>query len=290
MSSRRISFDGGVRTLVGFGAAWVALFAVFTPLETITAEVSTELWYLQEVVFFLAIVGVAVLLARRDSVGPGELGLSRRHLRPGVLVFAGVYLGVNLLGVGLASAFNLQFGPDLITETVPERYGPLPAPWVLFVLLNVLVGIAEEFAVRGYFQNKLIAELGGGSRLRVALGILTASVAFGVLHAPGALLTGGSATAVGGVVVSRSVTGVFFGSIYELTRNVYFVALLHALGNTWPLLVDWGDWSGTALYAFFAGGVVLYLVGTLGYRYWAKDTDLDPTTERTGADSRPSAG
>jgi membrane protease YdiL (CAAX protease family) len=285
MFGRRITFDAGVRTLVWFGAAWVALFAVFIPLETLASGISKEVWYLQELVFFLAIVGVAILLARLDGVGPGELGLSRRHLLPGVLAFAGVYAGLNVLGVSLAAAFGLGWGPGLITETVPEQYLQLPSSWLLFVMLNVLVGIAEEFSVRGYFQNKVIAVLGGESRLRVGLGVLTASVTFGVLHAPGALLTGTSATAVAGIVLSRSVTGVFFGLFYELTRNVYFVALLHALGNTWPLLIDWGDWSGTALYAFFAGGLLLYLGGALGYRYWAEDTDLAPTTERTGAKS-----
>ena len=93
MSGRRITFDGGVRTLVGFGAAWVALFAVFVPLEPLASGVSTGVWYLQETVFFLAIVGVTVVLARLDGVGPGELGLSRRHLLLGVVAFAGVYSG-----------------------------------------------------------------------------------------------------------------------------------------------------------------------------------------------------
>lgn len=274
---------------MGFGAAWGALFAVFVPLETLASEVSTEVWYLQEIAFFLAIIGVAVLLARLDGVGLGDLGLSRQHLPPGVLAFVGVFAGVNLLGVGIAVVFGLGWGPDLITEVVPEQYLPLPSSWLLFVMLNVLVGIAEEFSVRSYFQNKVIAVLGGESCLRVGLGVLTASVVFGVLHAPSALLTGASATAVVGIVLSRAVSGAFFGLFYELTRNVYFVALLHALGNTWPLLIDWGDWSGTALYVFFAGGLLLYLGGALGYRYWAEDTDLAPTTERTGAEFPPFA-
>jgi len=146
----------------------------------------------------------------------------------------------------------------MVTDIVSERYTSLPASLLLYLLLSLLVGSAEEFSVRGYFQNKVTAVLGGGSRLRVGLGILTASAVFGLLQVPGALLTGTSAMALVGIVVSRAVTGVFFGTLYELTRNVYFVAVLHALGNTWPLVIEWGDWSGTALYAFFAGGLVLH--------------------------------
>jgi membrane protease YdiL (CAAX protease family) len=288
MSDRRITFDGGVRTLLGFTTAWVALFAVFVPLETVASGVSPEVWYLQEVAFFLAIVGVTGLLARVDGVRLGALGLSRRHLLPALVAFAGVYLGLNVLGVGLAVRFGLPWGPGMVTDIVSGRYTSLPASLPLYVLLSLLVGLAEELSVRGYFQNKVIAVLGDGSRLRIGLGILTASVVFGGLHAPGALLTGTSATALVGIVASRTVTGLFFGTFYELTRNVYFVALLHTLGNTWPLLIEWGDWSGAPLVGFFLGVTLLYFGATFWYRRWAEETDLAPTGERTGSGSGPS--
>lgn len=86
--------------------------------------------------------------------------------------------------------------------------------------------------------------------LRIALGIGIASVVFGLLHAPGALLADATIVDVLGFVGLRALTGVFFGSFYELTRNVYFVALRHRLGNTWPLIIDWNAWSGTVLGVF----------------------------------------
>jgi membrane protease YdiL (CAAX protease family) len=288
MTDRRIVFDGGVRTLAGFTAAWVALFAVFIPLERVASGVSPEAWYLQEVAFFLAIVGVTVLLARLDGVRLGDLGLSRRHLLPALVAFAGVYLGLNVLGVGLAVGFGLSWGLGMITDIVSGRYASLPASLLLYVLLSLLVGVAEELSIRGYFQNKVIAALGTESSLWVGLGILTASMVFGLLHVPGALLMGTSATGLVGLVASRTATGLFFGTFYELTRNVYFVALLHTLGNTWPLVVEWGDWSGTALYAFFLGVTILYFGAAFGYRRWAEETDLAPTAERTNSGSRPS--
>jgi membrane protease YdiL (CAAX protease family) len=285
MSGRRITFDGGVRTLLGFITAWVGLFAVFVPLETVASGVSPVGWYLQEVAFFLAIVGVTVLLARVDGVRLGDLGVSRRHLLPALAAFAGVYLGLNVLGAGLAVSFGLPWGPGMITDIVSGRYASLPASLPLYVLLSLLVGLAEELSVRGYFQNKVIALLGDGSRRRIGLGIVTASVVFGALHAPGALLTDTSATTLVGIVASRTVTGLFFGTFYELTRNVYFVALLHTLGNTWPLVIEWGGWSGAPLVGFFLGVTLLYFGATFGYRRWAEGTDLAPTGERTGSGS-----
>jgi len=86
--------------------------------------------------------------------------------------------------------------------------------------------------VRGYFQAKVITLLGDGTRRRTALGIVTASVLFGALHTPGAALRGASIGVVLGSAALPALTGLVFGAFYELTHNVYFVALLDGLGDT----------------------------------------------------------
>lgn len=282
-SIHRITFKSGVQTLIGFGLAFAAILAVFVPLEASALEVSAGVWYLQEVILFLLIAGITLALLRRDGVRVSDIGLSGEYLVPAVLAFGVIYAGLNVVGVGLAAVFDLRWGLDLLTTTVPAPFDSLPASWIMFILLQFSIGLVEEFSLRGYFQNKVIALLGGDSHLRIAVGVLTASVVFGVLHAPGALLSGAGITGVVGVVVSRTLTGVFFGTFYELTRNVYFVALLHGFGNTWPLLIDWSHWSGAPLMAFFTGVALLYFGVTLGYRYWATDTALTPTVRRTDA-------
>jgi membrane protease YdiL (CAAX protease family) len=284
-SINRITFESGVQTLLGFGLAFVAILAVFVPLNEFTLEASAGVWYLQEVILFLLIAGITLALLRKDGVEMSDIGLSAQYLLPAVLAFGVIYAGVNVVGIGLAGVFDLPWGLALLTATVPAPFDSLPASWTVFILLQFFIGLVEEFTIRGYFQNKVIAFLGGDSHLRIAAGVLTASVVFGVLHTPGALLSGAGIAGVVGVVVSRTLTGVFFGTFYELTRNVYFVALLHGFGNTWPLLIDWSTWSGTPLIAFFVGVTFFYFGVTLGYRYWAADTALTLTVRRTDAGS-----
>lgn len=280
-SINRITFKSGVQTLIGFGLTFAAILAVFVPLNELALEVSAGVWYLQEVILFLFIAGITLALLRQDGVRVSDIGLSAQHLVPAVLTFSVIYVGLNVVGIGLAAVFDLPWGLDLLTATVPAPFDSLPASWTVFILLQFFIGLVEEFSLRGYFQNKVIAFLGGDSHLRITVGVLTASVVFGVLHAPGAMLSGAGIAGVVGVVVSRTLTGVFFGTFYELTRNVYFVALLHGFGNTWPLLIDWSNWSGIPLTTFFVGVALFYFSVTLGYRYWATDTALTPTVRRT---------
>lgn len=165
-----------------------------------------------------------------------------------------------------------------------EQFGSLPAPWLLFVLLNFLViGLVEEVAFRGYFQSKMIALLGEDTRLQIALGILATSVLFGAPHTPGALVSGAG---LGGALTAATlpaITAVLFGVIYELTHNIYLVALFHGLGNIWPLVIDWPAWSGTALIGFWVAAACIYVGAIVGYRYWAAGTERPYRVDRTEA-------
>lgn len=281
MTDHDRSFDGGTRTLAGFGLAVVLVVAVFVPLGERAEAASVSLWYLQELLLFVTIAGFTLVLLRRDGIRLRELGLSLRHLLAALVAFGVLYLGLTVAGIALALGFGNPWGLDLLTKTVPARYTALPAPWLLFVAFQFFVGLVEEFAFRGYLQTKVIALLGGDRRRDIAVGILTASLLFGLLHAPGAVLAGASITGVVGVVLSRALTGVLFGGFYEATTNVYFVALLHGLGNTWPLVVDWATWSGPSLVAFFGAVGLVYFLTTIAYRRFTAGTDLAPHLPRT---------
>lgn len=279
--------------MVWFGAA-VALWATaFTFADAAAADRAAWLDLAGQIAKFAVLAAIAVGVLRMEGVRPAELGLSRRHLRTGVAAFAGVWVAINLVGAGVAAVAGNEWGAGLILQppaSAGEQVETFPAPWVVLVAIQFLVvGAVEEFVLRGYFQTKVIALLGDGTRFRIALGVVTASAAFGVLHTPGALLATGSLETALGAAALPALTGIFFGAFYELTRNVYFVAALHGLGNTWPLVVDWSGWSGTPLVAFFAGVAVVYVGATLAYRSWALDTDLTPAIRRVDA-SRRSTG
>jgi membrane protease YdiL (CAAX protease family) len=129
----------------------------------------------------------------------------------------------------------------------------------------------------------MIALLGDDTRFYVALGIMATSLLFGALHTPGALVSG---TRLGGALTAATlpaITAVFFGIIYELTHNIYLVAMFHGLGNTWPLVINWPSWSGTALVGFWVGVACIYVGAIVGYRYWTAGTDYPPRLDRTDA-------
>jgi membrane protease YdiL (CAAX protease family) len=267
-SRRGATFEGGLRALAALGLGF-ALLAVVSglvgPLVTADARPAwvAPAWSLAK---FGALAALALGVFRMEGLAATDLGLAPRLFRPGVLTFAAVYAGVTLLGVGVAVVAGLPWGVDVLVD-LPAQWTGIPAAGVATVAFQFLVvGVLEELVFRGYLQTKVVALLGDDSRARVALGVVVAALAFGLMHAPAVLVAGGSPAAVLVVVLARAGTGVAFGALYELTGNVYLVALLHGLGNTWVLLVDWTTWPTDAVVAFFLGVAVVYVGGALAYR------------------------
>ncbi|WP_436930623.1 CPBP family intramembrane glutamic endopeptidase [Halosimplex halobium] len=232
---------------------------------------------------FRVLAGIALLLLRVEGVRPGEIGLSRRLLGPALLAGFGLWAALNVVAAGLAVALGNQWGFGLILE-MPARWPDVP--FTLFTSLAfdfLVVALVEEFVFRGYLQTKVIALLGDDSRARIGLGILAASVVFGALHTPAMIVQGASPSGIVGTAAFLGLSGLGVGILYELTHNVYFVALLHAVGNTWPLVADVWTWSGTAVVAALVAVLVVYFGVTFAYRSWALDTDLTPVVERSEA-------
>jgi membrane protease YdiL (CAAX protease family) len=292
MTTRSITFTGGINPLIAFGLGFALVTAIWVLLGDLVAEQSAWIGLLTEVGKFAAIGGLIWLILRMEAVEVSALGFSRRHVLPALLAFGAFWLAMNVLGLGLALGFGNEWSISLIWF-VPEvsstaiDYGSLPGGWVLLIVLNFLVvGVIEEVAFRGYLQSKVIALLGAESRVHIGVGILVTTLVFGALHTPAAIV---DSQGVSGIVASAAlptVTAIFFGVIYEVTQNLPFVALLHGFGNSWPLVIHWGDWSGTPLLLFWAGTAVIYLLVTGGYRYWAADTPVTPVVRREEAIAR----
>lgn len=280
MTEHRLTFQGGWRTIIGFAVAFAVVTAIWVPLTTAVADLSAWLQLATEIGKFAVIFVAVWALLRIDEVRFAELGLSRWHLRTALVAFAGLWVGLNALGFGIAVVTGHDWAMRLIwqfPEATPEvqQYAPLPATGFVLILLNLLViGPVEEIAFRGYFQSKLIALVGDDTRLHIALGIGVASLVFGALHTPAAIVAGNSLGGVVGAALAPTLTAILFGIVYELTHNVYFVALLHGFGNTWPLVVEWATWSGTAFTVFWIGTACIYLSATFAYRYWTHSSQL----------------
>jgi membrane protease YdiL (CAAX protease family) len=289
MTQQRPAFQGGWRTVVGFAAAFALVTVIWVPLTAAVSTASAWVQLVTEIGKFAVIIGAVGVLLHLDEVRFFELGLSRWHLRTAVLAFAGLWMAMNAFGFVVAVLTGNDWAVSMIwqfPEAAPEvqRYSPLPATSLVVILLNFFViGLIEEITFRGYFQSKIIDVFGHNTRLRIALGIGVTTIVFGVLHTPAAIVAGNSLGGVVGAALAPTVTAVLFGIFYELTHNVYFVALLHGFGNTWPIVVEWANWSGTSLIAFWLGTACIYFSVTYAYRYWTAGRASKEAPSRTSS-------
>jgi membrane protease YdiL (CAAX protease family) len=271
-SWRPFPFEGVrplVAFLIGFSALvlasnllWNALFDVDPGLGT--APRVYNLWGAASSTLQFAL---PALVLRYENVRLREIGLDPRLLAPALAAGGAVVVAINVAVAGLgASAGNtLSLGLyPLYQSLLPGTSAAMLAATGVHHYL--FTGPAEELAFRGYLQNKLVSLFGDPTRGTRAAAVLVASASFGLLHLPVVLL--GADLTPGGVVAAillSTVSGAVFGVIYELTRNLYLVIILHGFGDWWPLFVDaggvaWPNWGMIAL---------VYTLVVLGYRWWA---------------------
>lgn len=87
------------------------------------------------------------------------------------------------------------------------------------------IGIAEEFLCRGWIQNEFIEKF-GKSRKQIILSIILSSLIFGLIHITNALY-GQTLFETFIQIIQATAGGVFLGSVYYRTKNIWAVAFLH---------------------------------------------------------------
>lgn len=274
MDTRVVSIDERPSRLIAFLVVVGVYFAVGHWADTAAASESESVRDVVEGLWFLGLAGLGAVFLRVDGASATDVGLSRRFLLPGVGAFIAVWVALNAVGVGIATASGNPWGLGLLQQT-----------GVGSLLVVLYLAFVEEFVFRGYLQVKVRSVLGAdsvGSRT-VAIGV--AGVLFALAHVPRILAEGGyvNGTSVVGTLLVLTLSGVGFGVVYELTENLYFVGFLHAFGNSWPLLVDGFAWDGRAQTAFFVAVGVVYLGVTGLYRRLAAGTLVTPRVRVDGA-------
>jgi membrane protease YdiL (CAAX protease family) len=269
--ARRVTFTGGWPTVVAFlllatffPGLGIAVAARTVGIETLRGSVYGSLYTAATLVVFALL---ALLLLRREGVSASEIGLDADRLRVAVLSVAGMWIAVNAAAVGVLSLFGDP------TVGVPRADGSRAAWLVEVVVQAFFVGVVEEFVYRGYLQSRVVAAVGGSaSRWRKAIAIGLAAALFAVMHLPQRLLVGEMAIqqAAANVPILLA-AGVALGVVYELTRNVALVGLLHGtVLNRAPLFVV--SFEGTDAASGTLTLVVLVAVLSLVwlYRRWAR--------------------
>jgi membrane protease YdiL (CAAX protease family) len=219
------------------------------------------------------LLGLALAVLRLEGVGLAAVGLTRPLARRAVLWFAGVVVSVNLLllvvGVTVADSWTFALA------------GVPPALYVgLAVSQWVFVGLAEELAGRAYLQNKLVALFGGERDLpRRAAAITVMAVLFALWHVPQRLVVAGRSPAeLPEALLPLVGFALVLGVLYELTRNVVLVALVHGAFNLPPVFLSvYGsaEWQSMVLLAAIALPSLLWLYA---YQRWFSVPPRGPTT------------
>lgn len=233
-----------------------------------------------------AITSIAVFawgVLRWEGLSAGDVGLDRNRLVSGTVSVVVIWFVINVLSYALLAFRGEQATlglPASPTNGLPVGASPTQVAGMA-ITLWIFVGIAEEFAFRGYFQNKLVALTGGGTdRVRTAAGIVLAAVFFALWHLP-------QMVAVRGIVAPEMIPAllaltiytVILGTLYELTRNIVFVGLLHGTLDLNPIFVV-GE-TGAPVTELGLLVYPLIIVTVVLYRRWAKTertTDFRPQT------------
>jgi hypothetical protein len=133
----------------------------------------------------------------------------------------GAALSVPLFGLFWAAG-RWSWGPlRHLREITEEILRPMlrPCKWPDVLLFSALAGFCEELLFRGAMQASLIQWLGLG------LGILAASLLFGLAHA----LTFT-------YVIAATVIGLFLGLVFYWTDSLLVVMVTHGLYDVWAML------------------------------------------------------
>lgn len=185
---------------------------------------------LGELIFLLAAILPSLVMARMEGRNWSAYGLPARNAF-GRLFWVGTAWGIvslTMLMIGLRSAGAFYFGSVTIDNARALKFALF---WAGFFLL---VGLFEEFLLRGYTQFTLSRAIGFWPSA-IAL-----SLAFGLIH------LGNAHEAPVGALAAAAI-GFFFCLTLRRTGNLWFAVGFH---------LSW-DWGETFLYSVPNSGTVL---------------------------------
>jgi membrane protease YdiL (CAAX protease family) len=196
------------------GASILVAFVIFG-LEINFQELNFPIALISLPVTESIILTITLLFAKNEDLSLRQLGLKKPKLKTIVILsFAAVIL--LLIAGSISLAGEVILGPDPEAETITEAL--LPRNWVqliaLLTIALVLVGPVEELAFRGFIQRGFENSFG------TKIGLLVASVMFGILHGLNSLRS----------ILPVTVVSLFLGYIWQKTDgNTIATAWVHGL-------------------------------------------------------------
>ena len=176
-------------------------------------------WDIDPFIFPLMInfvlIGILAFIVLKWFCPNWRLGLSRENLTGGLKRYAPAGAVAGALSF-LAFVVGLPFDYQ-------------PTVWkILFEGILYYVGVAavEELYVRGLFLNA-VEQLFEGRENKANIAVVVSAVVFGLGHVPGML--GMGLFVIAFKVISTIGMGLYFGTVYKKTNNLWVPIILHAL-------------------------------------------------------------
>ncbi len=185
--------------------------------------------------FFLKAAGFELLLGLIGLVAAWVVAYDARQLIPRGDEFADIFYGLGLgvvattpmlLAVWILERLNLTGVEELTQLTKDRLLAPMRHLTVLELFaISVCAGLGEELLFRGWLQGWLIGPLGEASPTQIFVGVLIASLAFGLVHAMTPTY-----------FVLATLVGVYLGYLTVLTENLLVPIVAHALYDAVQLI------------------------------------------------------
>jgi uncharacterized protein len=189
---------------------------------------------------FVPLSAVFVLVWARLSHTPWrEIGFARPKSWIGT-VLGGILFGAvfKLLMKGIVMPL---LGADPINQAFQFLVGnPAALPGMLYAVIPG-AGFGEETMFRGYAFERLGRLLGTGAGRKIAAVLIT-SVWFGLEHYPLQGIAG---------VEQALITGLVFGSIYGVTKRIWFVMVAHAAFDLMAVAIIYFGLEATVAHLLF---------------------------------------
>lgn len=135
----------------------------------------------------------------------------------------GLLLGWLFLTVGLYNFVSsyLSFDKSSISYPSVQKI-------IFFTLIMLLVGIFEEFLYRGLILNSMITRF-GYNKAGIVKSIILSSLIFGLGHLANLVMFPDLVIRTASQIICASLNGILFASIYVRCKNIWAVAILHAV-------------------------------------------------------------
>lgn len=206
------------------------------------------------------LIGLLAGLAMKIFGKDWPLGLRIREVGNGLKKYA-----IPGLLAGVASFFAFYVGLK------PFDYQPTMWKIIIEGILYYLgVAMVEELYVRGLFLN-IIDKIAYKKKNHAELAIWISSIVFGLGHIPGMLGLGGMVILF--KLISTIGMGLYFGTIYKKTNNLWVPIILHAIIDICALPYCFTTFSGYKKRSLFWLLLIFFALGIYSVYIMKKKND-----------------